>query len=130
VKGKAMIKAGFDILWIIASADKEVADPEVDVIHNYLLEQYGDSKGVFDLATELKELTEMDKPMRMERYLHSLEIYKNSTGKEERLRLLNFIFELIWADKKIAKEEARLFEIMGQVWQMNVKDYMRSVLGG
>lgn len=116
------LKNAFTILYLLSSADGEVSPSELELIMKYLKDNHDKEFNHHQLITSLLFLSEEEIKLKLAKAALD---YKINTSEEERLALLKYAFNLIISDKKIATEEIRLFNILGNVWEMDIDKFIQ-----
>ncbi len=115
-------KNAFTILYLLSSGDGEVSPSELELIMKYLTDNQNKEFNHHQLITSLLFLSEEENKLK---FAKAALDYKNNTSEEERLALLKYAFNLILADKKIATGEIRLFNILGEVWNIDIDEFIK-----
>jgi len=117
------LKNAFTILYLLSSSDGEVSPPELELIMKYLKDNQDMEFNHHQLISSLLFLSEEENKLKLAKAALD---YKNNTTEEERIELLKFGFSLIISDKKIATEEIRMFNILGNVWDIDIDEFIKA----
>ncbi|MCF7913336.1 MAG: TerB family tellurite resistance protein [Candidatus Cloacimonetes bacterium] len=118
------LKSAFTILYLLASCDGEVSSSELELIMKFF--QDNQEKIEFNhhhLISTLLFLSEEENKLRLAK---AAQEYKNDSSEAERLDLLRFAFNLVISDGKIATEEIRMFNILGNSWDIDIDEFIKS----
>ncbi len=117
-------QAAFEVLYFLSAIDGEVSKSEIDVILDFLKSNNGnidfEPGQVIDSISILKADGLMD-----ELKLAALTVKETSSAKD-RMVILDFAFELIVADGKLAPAERDLFIKLGNTWDIDIQKYVAS----
>jgi len=117
------LKNAFTILYLLSSSDGEVSPPELELIMKYLKDNQDMEFNHHQLISSLLFLSEEENKLKLAKAALD---YKNNTTEEERLDLLKYAFGLVISDKKIATEEIRIFNILGNVWDIDIDEFIKA----
>ncbi len=115
-------KAAFEILYFLSAIDGKVSDTEIDIIIDFL--KANQSKIDFDPKKVIKSINLLNFDGIVNEFTKSTINFKETSSPQDRITLLDFAFDLIAADGKITDDEAKLFLIIGNTWDINMKKYL------
>ena len=115
-------KAAFEILYFLSAIDGKVSDTEIDIIIDFL--KANQSKIDFDPKKVIKSINLLNFDGNVNEFTKSTINFKETSSPQDRITLLDFAFDLIAADGKITDDEAKLFLIIGNTWDINMKKYL------
>lgn len=116
------IQAAFELLYFLSQIDGEVREDEVAVIMDFLRANWGNV--TFDIEEVAAAIESLTVGGRGEEFGKALEILKCTTNAQERIRFLDTALDLIAADGKFTKQEAGLFAIMGDSWNIDLTKFL------
>lgn len=117
-----VVQAGFNILYLFGCADGNVDDSELDVIKDYLMDNYNDE---FPLDRELMLINSMSDTEKEDRFREAAYTLNDKLTMDDKMKMLEFSLELITSDRKIDLNEIRYFSTIGDIWSIDVKDFVR-----
>lgn len=115
-------KAALKILYILSSIDGEVSGSELTMIMDFLQKIHGDIK--FDYLKFVQPLLFLGKEDLHKEVKNSAAFYRENSTFEERIDLLEFAARLSVADGRFDIEEIRLFNILGEEWDIDIDKFM------
>jgi tellurite resistance protein len=117
-------KNAFKILYLISAGDDEVSSSELDLIMTYLKENRDSID--FDHRQITGSLLFLSKEEKRQILEKAALDYKDNTSRQERENLLKFAFQLVISDGRIATEEIRMFNILGNVWNIDIDEFIKA----
>ncbi len=117
-------QASFEILHFLSAIDGEVSDSELDIIIGFLKSNQG--KIDFDPGKVIKSINLLNLDGKIDELKRAALIFKDTSSAQDRIILLDFALSLIAADGKITEEESKLFNILGNTWNIDIKSYLES----
>jgi len=120
-------QASFDMLYLIASSDGEVDESELDVIKDFIADHYQQS---FRQDEELMLLLSMSPQERKERFAEAVRFLKDELDEDNKRLMLDFALSMITADLEVHPHEIDYFNMIGDIWDVDVKEFVREKMGG
>ena len=117
-------KAAFEILYFLSAIDGKVSDSELKIIIDFL--KANQSKINFDPAKAIKSIGLLNGDGIFDEFKRATIHFKEASSAQDRINLLDFAFELIASDGKITDEEGKMFFIIGNSWDINMKKYLNN----
>jgi len=117
-------QASFEILYFLSSVDGEVSDSELDIVISFLKANQG--KIDFDPGKVIQSINLLNVDGIIDEISQAALVFKGTSSAQDRITLLDFALNLIAADGKITEEESRLFNILGNTWNIDIKSYLTS----
>lgn len=115
-------QAAFEVLYFLSAIDGEVSKSELDVILDFLKSNNGNidfvPSEVIDSVSILKADGLVDELKRA-----AITVKETSSAKD-RMIILDFAFELIVSDGKLAPAERDLFITLGNTWDIDIQKYL------
>lgn len=116
-----LVQAGYEILTILAIADGIFDDSEKQVIIDFIENNY---EGDFNIENEDAFLRKLTVEKKLEtQFITAAQFFKANVCSENRYKMLDFAFDLVVADGDIADEEATLFNLLGDYWEIDMDLY-------
>ncbi len=119
-------QAAFEILYILSCADGHVSSQEIEVIQQFMDSNYGNMD--FDTAGIINSLSCMTGEGFMEELSLAANVFKEYSTVQDKLIILDFAYNLIYADGYITDDEAHLFISLGQLWNVDIQRYLQNKL--
>jgi len=111
---------GYDLLMLLAISDKHYHEKEAQKILEFIKRHYH----VKTLhATSLTYFEELSEEKRLEELIKCAEAFEHSTQENKNL-MIEFVFGVIFADRKFASQEKSRFKILERFWDFNLKSYI------
>ena len=117
-------QASFEILYFLSAIDGEVSDSEIDIIIDFLKANQG--KIDFDPGEVIQSINLLNLDGILDELRRAALVFKGASSAQDRVILLDFALSLIAADGKITEEESKLFNILGNTWDIDIKSYLKS----
>ena len=115
-------QAAFEVLCFLSAVDGKVDKKELDVINNFLSSNYGNID--FDANRVASSIGSMSAQGMMEELERAALVFKRYSSAQDRVTLLEFALDLVAADGKITEEEKGLFFILGNTWNIDIKNFL------
>ncbi|MEX0965828.1 MAG: TerB family tellurite resistance protein [Bacteroidia bacterium] len=122
MKQKELAELGYQILMILAIVDGEYEENEIDVILNFIKENYTQEINLEELNDRLSELPQSQQLEYLEKLVKGFNML---SSHDQRVHFLNFAIDLVSADNKIEPEEKRTLSKIASFWNV---DYDTSIL--
>ena len=117
-------QASFEILYFLSAIDGEVSDSELDIVISFLKANQG--KIDFDPGKVIQSINLLNLDGVIDELKRAALIFKDNSSARDRIILLDFALDLIAADGKVTEEESKLFNILGNIWNIDIKSYLSS----
>ncbi|MCF7918667.1 MAG: TerB family tellurite resistance protein [Candidatus Cloacimonetes bacterium] len=117
-------QAAFKILYLISCVDGETCGEELDIIMAYLKKNQEDI--VFDHRKVMQSLLFLSREGSLNELKNSAAVFKELSNQENRLCLLDFAFNLVVADGRISADEIRMFNILGEIWEIDIDEFLKN----
>lgn len=111
-------KAAFEVLYLLAVIDRELHDREIDVINNFVHDNFG--KGNYDTRATAKSLNAMTHEGRLQELGYVAKFLNSVCTAQDKLNILDFALRVIVADKRITDTEAAAYVVVGNIWNIDV----------
>lgn len=115
-----LAQAVFDILFIFSTVDGMIDDKEIELIDDFL-ENCADNN--FDLNEEVAELDNMKFEEKLKLFADAAEYIKH-LPLEKKTEIIELAFRLIHADGQISGNEAELFTLLRNYWEIDTEQYL------
>lgn len=116
------IREAFTILYLISSSDGEVSSPEINLIMGYLKKHQAQID--FDHREITGSLIFLGNQELLQKLKSTAQKYKTLSTDSQRRDLLKFGLKLVMSDGRIATEEIRMFNILGQLWEIDIDKFV------
>lgn len=117
-------QASFEILYFLSAIDGEISDSELKIIVDFL--KANQDKTYFDPIKVIQALNLLNLDGIIDELKRAALIFKDTSSARDRIILLDFALDLIASDGKVTDEESKLFNILGNTWDINIKSYLSS----
>ncbi len=119
------IQAGFDILVLLAAIDGHIAREEMEVIRQYIEENFD---GEFHIQNEISLLRSMSGQSKLDYFSEAADTIKADTDLPSREAMIRFSLELIQKDGVIHEKERALVALLGQHWGIDTLKMVQEFL--
>ncbi len=118
-------QAAFEILLILSDIDGNIDPREIEVINYFIESNIGSIE--FDTEKVIKNLSKLTGEGIIEELSHAATVFKNQSSAQDRITILEFSIELISADDKITDEEVALLYALGEVWNIDMEEFIQDL---
>ncbi|MGD1911032.1 MAG: TerB family tellurite resistance protein [Rivularia sp. (in: cyanobacteria)] len=115
-------QAVFEILIILSGIDGDIDRREIQVIDDFIESNIGEIN--FDPQAVVENLSKLKGEGFLEEFSYAAIVFKNQTGVEDRLTILQFAIELIRADGEITDDEFDLLLALGELWNIDMEEFL------
>jgi uncharacterized tellurite resistance protein B-like protein len=115
-------RAAFEILYFLSFADENVDERELSVITKFLDTNYGSID--FDSTEIINKINSLTKEKRIDEFKSALVAFNKEAGTEEKIILLEFAFDVVFADGELQDSELGMFEIIDEIWGIDLKSFL------
>jgi len=120
-----LVQAGYEILYILASADDKITTPEINVIKTFLKQNF---TGEFDVVKDNQLISILDFSALMVLMVDAAVFFNKNCNQEGKELVLDFALRLIKADEEITEKEKELFIRLGNEWKINMEEFLNKRL--
>ncbi len=113
----------FKLLYFLSAADGEVDRSETEVIARHLVANFREISPK-DLEEFIGSLSSMSVDRLGQEFEEAASTFYKNSDSQERLKFLDVALDLIAADGKLSKGESDLFYILGNKWNIDMKEYL------
>lgn len=117
-------QAAFEILYFFSCIDGNIDQKELEVIKDFLTANYGNIS--FNPEQIINALALTTGQGMIDEFKLAANIFKETSGVQDKLTLLDFTYSLIAADGRVTEEEGQMFYLLGNLWNIDIDRYLRN----
>lgn len=115
-------QAAFEILYLLSCVDGEVDSSEIQVIKNFLDNNYNSIS--FVPSEVINSVDMLNSEGMFEELVTAVNIFKNYSSAVERNNLLQFAIELVVADGHVSSSEKELLYAIANTWNLDLNRFL------
>jgi len=115
-------RAAFEILYFLSAVDGDVADKEIDIIFEFLDQNYENVD--FVPSETIKSIEMLKEQGLIDEFLLAANYVKDSSDAQDRITILNFALAIIESDDEYSEGEKALFEVLCDCWDIDLKSFL------
>ncbi|MDJ0616779.1 MAG: hypothetical protein QNJ63_08535 [Calothrix sp. MO_192.B10] len=117
-------QAAFEILYFLSCVDGDVDQTELAIVQDFLTSNYGNIN--FNPRQIINSLALTNGQGMYDEFKLAANIFKDLSGVQDKLTLLDFAYSLIAADGYVTDEEGQMFYLLGNLWNIDIDRYLRT----
>ncbi len=115
-----LINACFEIIVCLSIVDKELHKSEEKMISAFIRNNFNND---VDLKKKVSDIQNLNESNFNKTFLNAVEFLNDQISVNKKMLILDFVLNLIFADNKLTIGEKKLFDILGEKWEINIQEF-------